>query len=80
MCAVVCIVHNSNRCQHNKQCCQTNFKALKIRRQKTFRTLAAPQNKNQCLQNFACSLLVTGVNFSVLLEIQIFILMFFAPP
>jgi hypothetical protein len=44
----VCInVHHSNNCQHNKQGCQTNFKALKIedRKIETFRTLAAPQKK-----------------------------------
>jgi hypothetical protein len=75
-------VHHSNDCQHNKQGCQTNFKALKIedRKIETFGTLAAPQNKNQSLQNFACSLLVTRVKFFMLLEFQFLIFMFFAPP
>jgi hypothetical protein len=44
---------------------------------KSFGTLTAPLNRNQWLQNFACSLLVTRFHFSALLEIHFFILIFF---
>jgi hypothetical protein len=65
-------MHQSYPCQHNKQHCQARFKALKCeeRKIKNFVALVAPQNENQCLPNFAYSLLVTEVNISALSESQ----------
>jgi hypothetical protein len=60
----------------------SQLQSTEIQRQKikTFWTLVAPQNKNQCLPNFACSLLTTTVNFSTPLEIQFLIFTFSLHP
>jgi hypothetical protein len=74
----MCAVQHSNRCQRNKQHCQTlKYEHGTI---ETFGTLQQLKTKSNVYKMFSFSLLVTRVNFSALFEINFFIFMFFTPP
>jgi hypothetical protein len=71
VCAILCDVRHSKRCQCDKQLCQVCFKTLQYQNKKKIEkiaTLATPQILDQCLPNCACSLLVAKVNFFAVLE------------